>query len=237
MPKSKTSNDGSKRRAKAVALEPERGLVMRALLYSPKDTLAATVGIAGAMTILINALFLQAGRHPSPMFGTTITLPKYTQAPPAAAARQEDAASMMPLSPAANPVPAIVSPLPRPRPAEADMRSGDLLGNLVRSTSVVTTAPANIQRTTTPAPQNGPATTQSTPDPLANLIGSSQRIVAVQRALTDYGYGQIKPTGTVGSDTQAAIQKFEREHRMPITGTMSEKLIREIAAVTGRKFD
>ena len=53
-------------------------------------------------------------------------------------------------------------------------------------------------------------------------------MAAVQRALTEYGYGQLKPTGTVGADTQAAIQKFERERRIPVTGQMSDRLVREL---------
>ena len=52
----------------------------------------------------------------------------------------------------------------------------------------------------------------------------------MQRALTEYGYGQLKPTGTVGSDTQAAIQKFERERKLPVTGQMSDRLVRELTA-------
>ena len=74
-------------------------------------------------------------------------------------------------------------------------------------------------------------------DPLADLIIASRRVAAVQRALTEYGYGQLKPTGTVGSDTQAAIQKFERERKIPVTGQMSDRLVKEIAAVTGKHID
>jgi peptidoglycan hydrolase-like protein with peptidoglycan-binding domain len=55
--------------------------------------------------------------------------------------------------------------------------------------------------------------------------------------LTDYGYGQLKATGTVGTDTQAAIRKFEQARKMPVTGQMSDHLIRELAAVTGRSID
>jgi peptidoglycan hydrolase-like protein with peptidoglycan-binding domain len=66
---------------------------------------------------------------------------------------------------------------------------------------------------------------------------SSARVAAVQRALTDYGYGQIKVTGTVGADTQAAIQKFERERNLPLTGQMSERLVKELGLATGRSFD
>jgi peptidoglycan hydrolase-like protein with peptidoglycan-binding domain len=59
----------------------------------------------------------------------------------------------------------------------------------------------------------------------------------VQRALTEYGYGQLKPSGTMGSDTQAAIQKFERERRMPVTGQVSDRLVRELAVVIGHPID
>ena len=37
-------------------------------------------------------------------------------------------------------------------------------------------------------------------DPIAELIAPSQRVLAVQRALADFGYGQIKPTGVVGPE-------------------------------------
>jgi peptidoglycan hydrolase-like protein with peptidoglycan-binding domain len=62
-------------------------------------------------------------------------------------------------------------------------------------------------------------------------------VAAVQRALTEYGYGQLKPTGTVGSDTLAAIQKFERERKLPVSGQMSDRLVRELTAMIGRPID
>ncbi len=65
----------------------------------------------------------------------------------------------------------------------------------------------------------------------------SRRVAAVQRALTEYGYGQLKPTGTIGSDTQAAIPKFERERKMPVTGQMSDRLVRELTAMIGHPID
>ena len=62
-------------------------------------------------------------------------------------------------------------------------------------------------------------------------------MAAVQRVLTEYGYGQLKATGTIGADTQAAIQKFERERKMPVTGQMSDRLVHELAVVTGHSID
>jgi peptidoglycan hydrolase-like protein with peptidoglycan-binding domain len=59
----------------------------------------------------------------------------------------------------------------------------------------------------------------------------------MQRALTEYGYGQLKTTGNIGPETQAAIQKFERERKMPVTGQLSERLVRELAAMTGRPIE
>jgi hypothetical protein len=43
----------------------------------------------------------------------------------------------------------------------------------------------------------------------------------------------LKPTGTIGSDTQAAISKFERARNLPVTGQVSDRLVRELTAVIG----
>jgi peptidoglycan hydrolase-like protein with peptidoglycan-binding domain len=59
----------------------------------------------------------------------------------------------------------------------------------------------------------------------------------VQRALTDYGYGQFKPNGTLGPETKAAIEQFERKRKMPVTGQISPRLLQELSVVTGRPLD
>ena len=59
----------------------------------------------------------------------------------------------------------------------------------------------------------------------------------MQRALAEYGYGQIKPSGIIDAETQAAIQKFERERKLPISGQASDRVVRELAAMTGRPLD
>lgn len=70
-------------------------------------------------------------------------------------------------------------------------------------------------------------------DPIADLIGPSPRIAAVQRVLSNYGYGQIKPSGMLDDATSAAIEKFERERRLPVTGEISDRLMRELAVMVG----
>lgn len=214
-----------KRRAPAAAAataEPERGFVMRVLLHSPKDTLAGAVAAAAVIAIAVNAMFLQAGRHPAPMFGGATTpspLPATASVPAPPAAPSSAAA------PAAVPIPA-AAPLPRNRPAEADPRPAD--GPAARAAD----APAARA-----APRPPAAIPVQRSDPLGDLIVSTRRIAAVQRALTEYGYGQLKPTGVIGPDTQAAIQKFERDRRLPVTGQISDRLIHDLVILTGRPIE
>jgi hypothetical protein len=210
-----------RRGAGAVAIEAgeERNLAMRILLHSPKDLIAGALAFAAVSAIVANATFMQAGHHPSPMFGTTVGAPV-----------------------------AAANPLPRPRPAEATLKPADVKLAEVRPAEVrpaegKPAAQVSVIAKTNPAPvqsaARGPAPipVSSRSDPVGDLIIASRRVAAVQRALTEFGYGQLKPTGTVGSDTLAAIQKFERDRKLPITGQMSDRLVRELSAATGRAID
>jgi hypothetical protein len=87
---------------------------------------------------------------------------------------------------------------------------------------------SNAERSTSPARRS---------DPIADLINPSGRIAAVQRALSEYGYGQIKASGTLDDATTAAIEKFEREHNLPITGRVSDRLIAELTAMIGHPIE
>jgi hypothetical protein len=217
-------------RAVAVETDAERSLAMRILLHSPKDLVAGVLAFAAASAIIANALFLQAGHHPSPMFGSVVAMP-------AAALPQ-------------------ASPLPRPRPVELATRPADASPPDSRS---VESKPAELKPVESRAAEPKAAEPKAS-DPLANLVKAtaampvtsnvprppapipvasqaSHRVAAVQRVLTEYGYGQLKPTGTVGSDTQAAIQKFEREHKLPVTGQLSDRLVRDLVAMTGHSID
>jgi hypothetical protein len=230
VPRKKTEEGEVPRRrrgGKAAAAETaERGLVMRALLHSPKDTAAAVLASVAAGAVITNALFLQAGPHPAPMFASTVV----------------NLAVM----------PAASSLLPRPRPAEADAtvaepklaertsesrnaevraaesKAGDPLASLVR-----TTGPS---QPTTTAALSSPSNAQHAPAPTPQTA-TTRRVAAVQRTLTEYGYGQLKATGTMGPDTQVAIQRFERERKLPVTGNVSDRLVRELGTMIGHPID
>ena len=84
-------------------------------------------------------------------------------------------------------------------------------------------------------PSAGPGTAQAvTP---AQPTPAPARVIAVQRALSEFGYGQIRPSGMLDSETQRAITGFERQRNLPITGQLSDQLIRELSAATGRTLD
>ena len=229
MPKAIALDDDRPRRGRGGAVAAElatgRSLVMRILLHSPKDMVAGAIAFAAVSAIIANAIFMQAGRHPSPMFGGSAAAP--TAVAPTASAP-------------------VVPLLPRPRPLEAaaksfgpidvkplENKSADPLVNPVKATGAPSAAPpvasSSVMRPPAPIPTRN--------DPVGDLITTSRRVASVQRLLTEYGFGQLKPTGTVGSDTQAAIQKFERDRKIPVTGQMSDRLVRELAAMTGRPID
>jgi peptidoglycan hydrolase-like protein with peptidoglycan-binding domain len=97
-------------------------------------------------------------------------------------------------------------------------------------------APLAAMPATVPVPPPRPATA---PRPVAapKPVAPAKRVLAVQRALADYGYGQLTPNGILGPETKSAIERFERERKLPITGQLSDRLSRELAAVTGRPLD
>lgn len=70
-------------------------------------------------------------------------------------------------------------------------------------------------------------------DPIADLIRPSPRTAAVQRALSDFGYGQIEPSGILDDATIAAVEKFERERKLPVTGEVSDRLVGALSAMVG----
>jgi peptidoglycan hydrolase-like protein with peptidoglycan-binding domain len=81
-----------------------------------------------------------------------------------------------------------------------------------------------------------PATAQHN-DPIAALLAPSPRILAVQRALTDFGYGPVKPGGVYDAETRAAVERFEKARKRPVTGQISDQLVRDLAALTGRPLE
>ena len=222
-------------------------MLFRALGNSPRDAIGLFVALLAAGTIVINALYLQPGPHPAPIFSVK---PRPVAEPSAA-----------------------VAAAPRARPEAAPPRSvrsrGDITADIQRELSrrglydgptdgvlgpktdaairdfesgaklKVTGEPTEeVLRAIMLRPAKvEPAPRAAVRDPIAELIAPTPRVTAVQRALNDYGYGPVKASGVYGPETVAAIEKFERDRKLPVTGQISPRLMRELAALTGRPLE
>jgi Putative peptidoglycan binding domain len=160
------------------------------LVRRPVDSFAIFGAVAASLVIIVNAVFLQSGAHPTQFSANP-------SAPPRAVAEVQARPADPPVA----------------KPAE---QTASLRPTVIRAPQPV--APRRI-------------------DPIAELIEPSPRIMAVQNALSEYGYGQIKPTGFLDQTTRAAIEKFERERKLPVTGRVSDRLVSDLATLTGHPLD
>ena len=212
-----------------------------AISQHPREFVAIVLAAAATVAIFVNALFLQHGPHPAPIFATRPLLsPQARTNTPQAA---PDAGAQRAL---------VISDIQRELSrrgfydgtidgvwgARTDAATRDFLTAAgLKLNPDAGDALLRAIATSNVRVSAGNAAAPAHSDPIAELIAPTKRVLAVQRALADYGYGQVKPTGVAGPDTQAAISKFERDHRLPVTGQISESLVRELAAMTGRPLE
>lgn len=125
----------------------------------------------------------------------------------------------------ARPAPFVANPTLAKTEAAEVRRPGPRIIDMIPTHTTVAPPPAQSVPVPAPSPRRN--------DPIADLIGPSPRIQVVQRVLSDYGYGQIKPSGMLDDATSEAIEKFEREHKLPVTGRVSDRLVAELNAMVG----
>jgi peptidoglycan hydrolase-like protein with peptidoglycan-binding domain len=211
----------------------------------PREFVGVLMATVAIFAIFINALFLQHGPHPAPIFATrplltradpvTLPRPHPVEAPPAANADLQARAK-------------IIADIQRALAGKGfyDGAADGIWGaktdaaarDFAQAAGLKINPEANESLLRAIAASNVRAAPPGRPaDPIAQLLAPSKRLLAVQRALTDFGYGQIKPTGIADADTRAAIEKFERNRQLPVTGEISERLLRELSAMTGRPLE
>jgi len=120
------------------------------------------------------------------------------------------------------------------------------ISDLIRSNGVPPAAPQRTQQAAAPAPAQAPARAQTVRDPIAEMIRlggpvptppanvgqSSDIVLSGQRALARLGY-RLKVDGEMGPGTRQAIQRFEQDRRLPVTGTFNARTVRELSAASG----
>jgi peptidoglycan hydrolase-like protein with peptidoglycan-binding domain len=232
-----------------------RALLRRALGRNPLDAIAIVLLLIASGAILVNALYRQPGPHPAPIFSIkprpVAGEPTGGVVPAMPRARPEGLVTAKPEA-AARSRADIVTDIQRElsRRGLYDGPVDGVLGPKTDSAIRDFETSAKLKATGEPsedvlraiarAPLKSEAAAPKAPariDPIAELIAPSSRVIAVQRALNDFGYGPVKATGNYGSETISAIQKFERDRKLPVTGQISPRLLRELAALTGRPLE
>ncbi|MGL4439659.1 MAG: peptidoglycan-binding protein [Bosea sp. (in: a-proteobacteria)] len=210
----------------------------RRLKARPGTTLAHCVFALAACTIVINSLAFQ--RQDSPRYLVGEQVASQSRAVPTIA----------------------VIPVPPVRPAELAASPVRIQGASQVPVVSAGTSPAVRQGSTAPAARDQ----QGARDPIGDLIRSGQvagspvasdasraatvvnavparpaadnrPVIAAQRALNRVGVGPVKADGVFGEETRAALERFERERRIPVTRDLSPRTLRELTAASGIRME
>ena len=218
--------------------EGRQSFVRRLLGQSPGARIGAAGLAAMSLAIVVNALLLQDQRHAAPLFQMNLheqpSAATVSQAvPPLPAPRPVELSSPQPARTApvqrvdtmrVDPIGKEIARLdqqaaraeaaPRiekPKAVEAkpvEARHADAIGGLIRNAGIATQ-------------------TASDPD---------TSVVAAQRALMKLGF-VLRPDGVFGGTTRQAIERFERDNRMPVRGELTPKVKAELARQSGMEIE
>ncbi len=227
------------------------GRFAAAISRHPREFVGIVMAMLAVCAIFINALFMQHGPHPAPIFATRPQAAPVAQAAPLALPRPRVVTPVAPATVARSQA-QIVGDIQRELGrkgfydgaadgiwgAKTDTAARDFLqaaGLKINAEASETLLHAIETSTTTAQGARAPAPPRN--DPIAALIAPTKQMQAIQRALADFGYGQLRATGVYDPETKAAIEKFERDRRLPVTGQISDDLVRELSAMTGRPLE
>ena len=189
---------------------------------SPGTVLGSLAALCAAGFVCVNALGYQTGRHPAPI------LPKLAQKAPAA--REAAPAAKEPVREAARDPVRVIDPERVAAPAPAKPAARDAIGELIRSdetTASVTPKASPVRPAAKPAPKETKDAAKT-----AKPEKDGDPGMRAQKALSKLGYA-VKPDGAMGPGTRAAIEKFERSAKLPVTGEATGRTLRELMARAG----
>ena len=191
----------------------------RRLLARPGRAAFIIASVGLTMGVFINALTLQNGAHPNPMFGGN--RPVTVMAHPPAAARPQPVKPPVaqPQQPAAREVPA--GPAAAPAPGHAPRRQ-DAIGDLLRGGTAPAPPPRPVLTPSQPAQPAAPPKPQPVP-----------QVMSAQKALGKLGFGALNADGLMGPGTRAAIERFEKARGLPVTGELNPRTLKALGAAAG----
>ena len=235
--------DGGRRSA------PEPGRAARfglAIAHHPRETVGLLMATIATGWIFANALFMQKGPHPAPIF--------------AARPAQHETVTLAPQRVQPAPAPAAAAPVETDRAHLVDdiqrelakrgfydgavdglwgAKTASAVRDFVQAHGgkLAPDASDALLRAIRSAPAKQAAAGQRSNDPIAALIARKPRVLAIQRALSDFAYGPVALTGEYDPATRAAIERFERARGLPVDGQISDRLVRELSGLLGRPLE
>jgi hypothetical protein len=189
----------------------------RKLRARPGTTLAHCAFAIAAGLILFNALAFQREANTRSFINVSAAQPARPDAPAAVAALPAPPVRPAELQAPQRPQPSAAPLAGRPvADASREVAARDPIGDLIRSGQIG--AGAGAQAGGAAAPEARP-------------------VLAAQRALNRVGAGPVKADGVFGEETRAAIERFERERRIPVTRELSPRTLRELTAASGIRME
>ncbi len=185
------------------------------LLLHRRDVMAGLIGTGAVTAIAVNALMLQPGAHPAPIFAIRAQPVIFRDTT------------------------GTVAQAPHPHPVPAEGPKLDL-AHKPQSVPLPRARGQSAQGPQAMPPAQGAAPRR---DAIADLIGSARpsepnhQLTAIQRALNDFGYGPIKVSGALDHETRESIVRFERDRSLAVDGQNSPQLRRALSGATGRTLD
>jgi hypothetical protein len=150
-----------------------------------------------------------------------------------AAPKPAETARATPAAPA-RPAQSLVQP-PRPvsptRPAEStNARGEDPVAAAIRASErkPTMTPPANIPNAASSSGR--PVATPVSQKPNAP-VQPTNLVLQIQRGLSNIAYADVEVDGVAGSQTKAAIRRFQRHYRLPETGEPDELVLKKLKSI------
>lgn len=207
-----------------------------------------------ACLIVANAVGLQPGQHPAPLF-TTRDRPDATQLPEPDGRRpgpqiQEISTLVLDLQISLRKISLYEGPLDglngpateraiRAYERHAGMpETGEASEALLALVTMQGAAPLDGPSLPVPRAKPGASGTVSRPADEASAVDvdSDPKLMKVQEVLSELGYGPLKADGVMGANTTAAIRRFEFDRGLPMTGELGPKVIERLEMVSGRQL-
>jgi peptidoglycan hydrolase-like protein with peptidoglycan-binding domain len=181
-------------------------------------------------TIATNALYLQGGQHPAPLFVTRHGDPEPAEAPRGDLIVQAVQQALTTAGYYSGPVDGVAGPQTRAAILSFERDSG-------RTETGQATADliAAIEVWTEPMAEDEAEAGSTDAEADVAAVGDPA-VAAVQSALARAAYGPLTADGNFGEQTRAAIMRFQADKGLPATGSIDDNLLeglRRVGALGG----